>query len=73
MSHKQAKMIRKLIGFHPADEREYNTSIVKTVAVDTGRIDANGNAIIDFQQRVTTVAKGLRNAYQRAKKHYKGL
>lgn len=65
---KQAKALRKALGFVPSAERSYTTKTVKTVAVDTGKVDANGKAIMTLQARQTTTADGLRKAYQQAKR-----
>lgn len=68
MNGKQAKLLRSLVGFVPSSPREYDHKTMRTVMVDTGRLDAEGNAIMVPQARVTTIAKGARKAYQQIKK-----
>ncbi len=69
MNAKHLKLLRKALQFHPAQPRDYVTKTVKTVAVDTGRVDEKGNAIMRFESRVNVQAKGLRKSYQDAKRH----
>lgn len=69
MNSKHLKSLRKALQFHPASPREYVTRNVKTVAVPTGRMDEQGNAIMRFEVRQNVQATGLRKAYQQAKKH----
>lgn len=69
MNAKHLKLLRKALQFHPADERTCVTKTVKTVAVDTGKLDDKGNAIMRFEQRVNVQATGLRKSYQDAKRH----
>lgn len=71
MNSKNLKGLRKALQFHPADERQYSTRNVKTVAVPTGRVDEKGNAIMRYEVRQIVEATGLRKAYQQAKKHIK--
>lgn len=69
MSHKQAKQLRKDIGYNKATSpAEYKHTPVKTVMVDTGRIDAEGKPVYEPQVRIITECKGLRKAYQLLKK-----
>ncbi len=69
MNSKHLKLLRKALQFHPAQPRDYVTKTVKTVAVDTGKLDGKGNAIMRFEQRNNVQATGLRKAYQDAKRH----
>ncbi len=69
MNATHAKLLRKALQFVPSQPRDYVTKTVKTVAVDTGRIDEKGNAIMRFENRVNVQASGLRKAYQDAKRH----
>lgn len=74
MNKKHLKSLRKALQFHPALPREYVTRSVKTVAIPTGKLDAQGNAIMHFEVRQNVQATGLRKAYQQAKQHIrKGL
>ena len=70
MSHKQSKLLRKLIGFVPSAEREYNDKLVKTVAVPNGRLNEDGTEQYDFVQRILRTSTGKRAAYQKGKKYF---
>lgn len=70
MSHKQSKLLRKLIGFVPSVEREYNDKVVKTVAVPNGRLNEDGTEQYDFVQRILRTSTGKRAAYQKGKKYF---
>lgn len=69
MNSKSLKALRKALQFHPSQPRDYITKTVKTVAVDTGKLDDKGNAIMRFDSRVNVQATGLRKSYQDAKRH----
>lgn len=71
LNSKHLKALRKALSYHPAQERQYSERTVKTVAVPTGRVDEEGNAIMHFEQRVNVQATGLRKSYQQAKRHIK--
>ncbi len=71
MNATHAKLLRKALQFVPSQPRDYVTKTVKTVAVDTGRIDEKGNAIMRFENRVNVQANGLRKAYRQAKRAIK--
>jgi hypothetical protein len=58
MNQKKAKSLRKLAGFHPADNREYMTVPRKR--------DESGNIV-----RAQSVCKGARMVYQGMKKKEK--
>ncbi len=74
MNATHAKLLRKALQFVPSEPRDYVTRTVKTVAVDTGRIDEKGNAIMRFENRVNVQSTGLRKSYREAKRHIaKGL
>lgn len=69
MSHKQAKRLRKEIGYNKsASPAAYTNTPVKTLMVDTGKLDAEGKPIYMPQVRVITTCKGLRSVYQQLKK-----
>lgn len=70
MSHKQSKLLRKLIGFVPSAERGYNDRVVKTVAVPNGRLNEDGTEQYDFVQRILRTSTGKRAAYQKGKKYF---
>ena len=70
MSHKQSKLLRKLIGFVPSAEREYNDKVVKTVAVPNGLLNEDGTEQYDFVQRILRTSTGKRAAYQKGKKYF---
>jgi len=69
MNKKHLKSLRKALQFVPASPRDYLTRNVKTVAIPTGKLDEQGNAIMRFEVRQNVQATGLRKAYQQAKKH----
>lgn len=70
MSHKQAKSLRKAMGISGADmrTRHYNDNVMRTVMVDTGRIDGKGNDIMRPEVRTMRENTGLRKAYQLIKR-----
>ena len=68
MSHKQSKLLRKLMGFHPSSPREYKETVVKTVAVPNGRLNEDGSEQFNFVQRIIRTSTGKRAAYQQGKK-----
>jgi hypothetical protein len=68
MSHKQSKLLRKLMGYHPSSPREYSETVVKTVAVPTGRLNEDGSEQMTFHTHVLRVNTGKRKAYQEGKK-----
>lgn len=68
MSQKSAKYLRKLIDFKPNSPREYVDKVVKTVAVPSGRLDANGAPIMNFEQRILRTNTGVRKTYQTIKR-----
>lgn len=68
MNNKMAKLLRKLSGFVPSAEREYKNTTMRTVMVDTGRLDENGNAIMRPEARVNVAATGARAHYQQIKR-----
>lgn len=68
MSHKQAKRLRKEIGYNKsASPAEYVNTTHKVVMVETGRVDEKGNAIMIPQARVQRHCTGLRCYYQSLK------
>lgn len=69
MNSRHLKALRKALQFHPADERQYSTRNVKTVAVPTGRLDEKGNAIMRYEVHSIVQSTGLRKAYKQAKQH----
>lgn len=66
MSQKTAKRLRKM--FDLSAPTAYQHHHVKTVMVDTGRIDENGKSVLRPEERINTVCIGERASYQRAKK-----
>lgn len=68
MSHKQAKLLRKLVNFIPSSPREYKDTVVKTVAVPNGRFYTDGSEQFTFIQRILRTSTGKRAAYQQGKK-----
>ena len=70
MSHKQSKLMRKLIGFVPSEEREYNDKVVKNVAVPNGRLNEDGTEQFNFVPRILRTSTGKRAAYQKCKKSF---
>lgn len=70
MNGKKSKMLRMMTGFIPSASRSYHERPVKTVMVNTGRMDASGKAIIIPEQRVQVVSTGERFQYQQIKKGY---
>lgn len=54
MNGKKAKSLRKRAGFVPSAPREYNHATVKTVMVDSGKLDEKGNAIMRPEARITS-------------------
>ncbi len=71
MNGKAAKYLRSLVSFVPSSPREYKNTTMKTLMVDTGRIDEKGNTIMRPEARVTTNVVGERVVYNRVKKAYK--
>ena len=68
MSHKQSKLLRKLMGFVPQKEREYNDKVVKNVAVPNGRLNEDGTEQFNFVPHILRTSTGKRAAYQKCKK-----
>lgn len=70
MSHKQAKRLRKTMNISGEEMRirNYNDTAMRTVMVDTGRIDEKGNAIMRPEVRSNRTNTGLRAAYQMIKR-----
>lgn len=72
MSHKQAKRLRKEIGYNKAaSPAEYKHTTVKTVMVPTGRVNAEGVPEYTPSVRIITECTGIRSAYQQLKKDEK--
>lgn len=70
MSHKQAKSLRKTMNISGENmrNRQYNDNVMRTVMVNTGRIDEKGNAIMRPEVRTMRETTGLRKAYQLIKR-----
>ncbi len=68
MSKKRSKLLRKLMDYSPSSPREYKDTAVKTVAVPTGRLNADGSEQFTFEQRIIRTNVGKRAAYQQGKK-----
>lgn len=70
MSHKQAKRLRKTMNISGEEMRirHYNDTVMRTVMVDTGRIDERGNAIMRPEVRSNRINLGSRAAYQMIKR-----
>ncbi len=70
MSHKQAKFLRKIMNISGENmrNRQYNDTVMRTVMVNTGRIGADGNAIMRPEVRTMRETTGLRKAYQLIKR-----
>ena len=68
MNGKKAKLLLKSLSYHPNDGREYTTRVAKTVAVNTGRVNADGSPVVQWEQRKMTTVNGARNIYQALKK-----
>lgn len=70
MNGKVAKLLRSMSGFVPSAPREYKNTTMKTVMVDTGKLDGEGNAIMSPQACVNTTSTGARAHYQQMKRSY---
>lgn len=70
MSHKSAKTLRKLMGYHPSQPRDYKDTVVKTVAVPAGRLNENGSEQMRFESRIIRTNVGKRAAYQTGKRYF---
>jgi len=70
MSHKQSKLLRKLMNFIPSSPREYNDKVVKTVAVPNGRLNEDGTEQFNFVPHILRTSTGKRAAYQKGKKYF---
>lgn len=70
MNGKVAKLLRKMSGFVPSASREYKHTTMRTVMVDTGKMDAEGKAIMHPQACVNTAVVGERAHYQQMKRNY---
>lgn len=69
MSHKQAKLLRKYIGYKVnAEPVEYNDKVVKTVMVDTGKIGVDGKPVYLPEVRINRTCKGMRKVYRECKR-----
>ncbi|AJT60777.1 hypothetical protein [Citrobacter phage CVT22] len=67
MSHKQAKRLRKDLNI-VREDTQYTDKVMRTVMVDTGRIDDKGNAIMRPEVRTMRECKGERFLYQLLKR-----
>lgn len=74
MSHKQAKRLRKIIGYNKAQSpAKYQDRVVKTIMVDSGSKNIDGSPLLKPESRVmrTLVVNSERSDYQLIKR--KGL
>lgn len=69
MNSKKAKLLRKLVNFHPANKREYGTVVhgkrKKLVITEDAKFKE------EFTDCLQYISKGERRAYQVAKRIYK--
>ena len=67
MSHKQAKRLRKIIGYNKDQSpAKYQDRVVKTVMVDSGSKNIDGSPLLKPESRVmrTLVGNSERSDYQ---------
>lgn len=71
MSHKQAKRLRKIIGYNKTQSpAKYQDRVVKTVMVDSGNKNIDGSPLLKPESRVmrTLVGNSERSEYQLIKR-----